>query len=51
MNYLKSDNTVMRNKNDNYEINEFGIEPCEFENFEVNPDADDSIVDGFERRV
>lgn len=48
MNYLKSDNTVMKNKNDNYEINEFGIEPCELEDFEVNTDADDSIVDGSE---
>lgn len=45
MNYLKYDNTVMKNKNDNYEFNEFGIEPCELEDFEVNPDADDSIVD------
>lgn len=35
----------MMNKKDNLKINEFDIEPCETEDFEVNPDADDSIVD------
>lgn len=36
---------AMKNKKENLKINEFDIEPYETEDFEVNPDADDSIVD------
>lgn len=36
---------AMKNKKENIQLNEFEIEPCETEDFEINPDADDSIVD------
>lgn len=45
MDSIKNENMAMKNKEDNLKINEFDIEPCETEDFEVNPDADDSIVD------
>lgn len=35
----------MNNKKDDIENDEFLIEPCEQEDFEVNPDADENIVD------
>lgn len=36
---------AMKNKKENIQLNEFEIEPCELEDFEINPDADENIID------
>lgn len=45
MDSIKNENMAMMNMKENIQLNEFEIEPCETEDFEINPDADDSIVD------